>query len=342
MQANQSIVEVAQKFNVDVTTVDMVKPDVYRLVTRTGEQHCLKRMGYPLDYLNWMDSALNDLRRQGFNSFAWRDPQTPHGKILFEKSNASDSPYILTPWLPGRHPDPTSSEDMIAVAKALSYFHLAGRAVRVSKKGEQNLLGKWPSRLKASFEVLQREVDKAKYGKGESELDLILREHGDQLVERANKALEILKKSDYQATCKKAEREGTLCHGDSGPKNFVITAEGPSLIDFETLRIDLRVYDLFRLIRLASKKNGWDFSIAQTIVDSYCTVSELTSDEYGLLSVWLQFPGKACRILTRYERATGSKEKSEFIRKLKKAMRVEEKISPFLQKLTEYAIERCN
>lgn len=339
MTGKRSVIRIAEKFHLDVKRVEMIKSGVYRLVSNSGRQYCLKRMNYPLRYLKWMDVSLRELRQQGFRKLAWRNPHTPQGRILFVRAHGNTAPYILTPWLLGRQPVPTSKEDMNTCAKALAHFHKVGHLIKVSKTGKQNFAGKWPKILNARARVLKQAVAKAKQSRGQSELDLILRKHGDALLERANSAISRLQQSPYHETCLESSPKITLCHGDSGPKNFVLTAQGPAMIDFETLRIDFRVYDLFRLIRLAGKKNDWDFSIAQTILDSYRSVTELNSNEYDWLMVWLEFPHKVCKVLAHYQRATQAKKRA-LISKIRKAIRNEQKLQPFLQNLAAYAKER--
>lgn len=339
METKSSILWAAQKFSVDVKTADMIKTGVYRLVTKAGKQYCLKRMTYSPQQLNWIDAALRTLRSAGFKNIAWRNPSAAHGKILYARKSEKASPYILTPWISGREPDAASIEDMSACAKALAVFHKAGREVSPAAAGEQNFLKRWPRILRGYESVLRRALLEARDRKKKTAFDMMLLSNGKELMTRAHDAMQALEESDYLDICQQAAKQGTLCHGDCGPKNFVLTDKGPWLIDFETLRLDLRAYDLFRLIRLASKKNGWDFSVTEAILDSYQSVSELQLNEFPLIKVWLQFPYKICKILAQYEQVPIEK-KYRLYEKVEEALENEKNISPFLQELDEYAIVR--
>ncbi|WP_051330921.1 phosphotransferase [Aneurinibacillus terranovensis] len=154
-------------------------------------------------------------------------------------------------------------------------------------------------------------------------------------MKRAETALNVLNETNYPSFCRKAAKKGTLCHGDSGPKNFVLTNQGNYLIDFETLRVELRIYDLFRLIRLTCKREGWGFINARAILDGYQTVSKLASIEYDLLKIWLQFPYKACKLLASYEKA-GQKRRRLIEHKLEKSLKNERYISGFLKDFDNY------
>jgi CotS family spore coat protein len=337
VKSDRSIVQIARKFHLQAQKIDCISRGVYRLSVKDGSEYCLKRMGYPKNRLIWMDTVLLELRRKGFQTFAWRDPKSHAGKILLVRPDSKSKPYILTPWLHGRTPSPTSDQDMYVCAQTLARFHRTGQSVQIPTNGAENLLGQWPELIKIRTASLERRINKAKSRRKASKLDDLLCEHGNNLIKRAKQALQTFNKIDYYELCEYANNNGAvLCHADSGPKNFVITEEGPSLIDFESLRIDLRIYDLFRLIRLASKKNRWKFSIARAVLDGYRSISELEPVEYDLLAAWLSFPQKVYRMLTRYERAE-ELERDDLAKKLEKELKVEQPISALLRQLSNYA-----
>lgn len=337
MHAEGSAVQLARKFHLRAVKAVVVKRGVYRLYGKEGGQYCLKKMSYPSRRLKWMDGVLLALRRKGMRTFAWRDPRTEAGKTLLVRPNPQSSPYILTPWLRGRSPDPTSEQDMYACGQALARFHRAGAAIDIPSRGAENLLGQWPKLVQARKAFLERRILQAKNSRSPSKMDALLRTHGDHVLQRAAQTLQTFRKSDYFKLCKSAKRNRAfLCHADSGPKNFVITNDGPALIDFESLRIDLRVYDLYRLIRLAGKKNGWSFPIARAALDGYRSVAGLKPIEYELLAAWLGFPQKTFRTLVKYGRARKS-ERAGLSNKLERVLQNEQRIPAMLRQLSDYA-----
>lgn len=85
---------------------------------------------------------------------------------------------------------------------------------------------------------------------------------------------------------------------------MIHTGNGMYFIDFETLRLDLRAYDLYRLIYNSCQDNGWDFSIIKSILDGYQQISKLTDDDYQMLKIWLRYPRGICKLLVHYEQKT--------------------------------------
>ncbi|MGB8956802.1 MAG: phosphotransferase [Tumebacillaceae bacterium] len=328
-------IRIARRFGVEVQEIERIKSGVYRLVSTDNHVHCLKRMRYSRARIRWMDATMKQLRQQGFTAIAWRDPASSVGKRLLVKPRGG-FPYILTPWLSGREPHPQSPRDLAACAQLLARFHRAGRRIGTDKKGALQAVGTWPKLFRTRTELLAAYTKRAMHNECTPSLNTLLRRHGDQLLERCDEAEQRLLESDYAALCKCYGPHVTLCHGDSGPRNFVLTDQGAALIDFETLRHDLRVYDLYRMIRLACRNHGWPFAAARAVLDGYQTVSKLDLGEIELLSLWFLFPHKPARILAQYERADASR-RGALVGKLEKTLDDEASLPTFLQDLYDYA-----
>lgn len=97
MAHNQIVHYLARKFSLQVQTIHPIKSGVYHLVSASGEHFCLKKMGYPIMRIQWMDSILLDLRSKGFDAIAWRNPKSQAGRLLAARPHIKASPYILTP-----------------------------------------------------------------------------------------------------------------------------------------------------------------------------------------------------------------------------------------------------
>jgi CotS family spore coat protein len=331
------IEQIARKFGLSIRYIDPIKSGVYRLTTPKNEHICIKRMRYSSARLRWIDRSLLRLRQVGFSTIAWRDPGIPYGRKLYVRASGERHPYIATPWLSGRNPDPANERDLAECAKALARFHLVGKKVNVCSRGRHDALFTWPQILRMRSRRLTRHLMRAKRKVSASSLNAVLSQHGSWLQSRSEQALDILAASPYRALCRQAAKHGSLCHGDSGPKNFVLTEQGAALIDFETLRVDLRVYDLFRLIRLACRHREWPFSSARTILGAYNSVSKLRPAEYDLLEVWLRFPHKVTRLLAQYDRTRQQGKRRAIVHKMEEAIRDEQNLDRFLEELRMYA-----
>ncbi|KIL40539.1 hypothetical protein SD70_12320 [Gordoniibacillus kamchatkensis] len=337
MRDNRELVELLHNFGMNPAGIETVKRGVYRVTAPDGELYCLKRMGMPTAQLVWMDSVLLAMRQTGFRSAAWRDPSSAYGKTLYACRSGQSVPYILTPWLTGTVPSSNSLQQLYACAQTLARFHRSGQALNIARKGSVDWLGQWPKLLKARFELMERSIRNVQRGKPSNPFESLLQEHGTWLLERGRQALRLVDNKRYRQLCRAAKQSNAvLCHADSGPNNFVLTGDGPALIDFESMRYDLRIFDLYRLIRLASKKNGWSPLAARTIVDGYTSASGsgLADAELDLLKAWLLFPQKAYRAIRKYDRAdTASRRRLSS--KLTKGIHGEQPIAEFLEQFIE-------
>lgn len=323
-------IRLAGRFGIRVKQIRKIRQGIYRVDTRAGMRYCLKQMPMVQSRLRWIDRALRIVRAQGFGRIAWRHPERPEGKRLCIISQ--DATFVLTPWFAGRHPHTRSLADMRACGAALARFHAAGRAVS-SRGGHAagNRTGVWLSELRERRRELQRNLAptrRRKFGAGISHL---LRQHGPELLHYAVLAEKMLRTGSYRALRYTSRSNATLCHGDGGPSNFLLGAGGTYLLDFETLHVNLRAYDLYRLIYNSCKDSGWRFSTAQAILDGYRQVTALRRHDYELMKPWLRFPRTTGLVLAPGERIPTTKGRLQW------ALASERKISRFLRRLDRYA-----
>lgn len=327
MVVNKKIIQIAKGFSLVPKKAIPIKKGVYQLILQSGESLCLKKMNYPSAYLMWIDRILQKTRKSGFLYIAWRNPASTMGHPLFIRGGSKKSPYILTPWIKGRTPSPHSKEDLFQCAAQLAHFHNATRKFMKDVPQGRNELEKWSLHFRNTAHTLTQVF--------KNDCSPLLLKWKETILSRAETAIAMLKESDYLSLCRQSTQARTICHGDSGPKNFVIAQESIYLIDFETLRIDLRVYDLFRMIRLSCKNTGWDFTKARTLLDGYRSVADLNEQEIYVLSSWFCFPHKAGKLLHSFLTVSKTKQ-GKILERLDKIMAGEEKLPSFIQQLQAY------
>jgi CotS family spore coat protein len=321
-------VQLAEKFGIKVKQIKFVQSGVYRITSTKHKQYCLKHMSYSAARLRWIDRSLQKIARNGFPLIAWRRPNTNAGQMQFVKLSKPFSYYVLAPWLSGRWPSPTSLKDMYNCGEVLAKFHKSSKNFPKIKSGALNMIGKWPSIFYGYLILLETKVKNAQVNRYGKSLNNFLITNGDEIIQRANEAIQILNMSAYKQACGKGNVQSVLCHGDGGPTNFIITSQGTYLIDFETLRYDLRAYDLFRVIYNSCKDLQWKFSIAEAILDGYQSESSLKA--------WLRFPRRTCRRLESYNQSSPTK-KTAITKELNDFLIEDRMITSFLKKMDNYS-----
>ncbi|WP_143151537.1 MULTISPECIES: hypothetical protein [unclassified Paenibacillus] len=120
---------------------------------------------------------------------------------------------------------------------------------------------------------------------------------------------------------------------------MTINSKGVHLIDFETLRLDLRAYDLYRVIYNSCKDHKWNFAIARSFLDGYQSVSKLDRNDFHFLKAWLRFP-QTMYLLLRTFKHPRANDKTAAERGFHRALLDERKILPFLKQLDQYSKRR--
>jgi len=216
---------------------------------------------------------------------------------------------------------PTSSSDMRACGAALARFHQASTKNYHLRNHSANMVGKWPADFREKHIFLSKQAEK-----------VFLKKQVGEILKYSKQTLKSLKKHNYQKVCRAHPKRSVLCHGDGGPTNFIINKKGIHLIDFETLRIDLRAYDLYRMIYNSCKDHGWKFEIAKNILEGYQSISKLKKVDFRMISVLLRFP-QTTYLLFRSLRHQKNHRKSVAIQ----ALQAERKVSAFIKKLDRFS-----
>lgn len=337
MKPNQEVRALSSKFGLRVKQMKVIQNGVYKITTSNGKIYCLKRMAYPPARLRWIDTTLRRIRKHGFPQLVWRDPSHYAGKRLFVKWFYHSPPFVIHPWVKGSWPSPNSRSHMKACGAYLARFHQSGKRIAIPRAGRNNGMGTWHSYLINEMKVLRKVILKAKRNGFHNRLDRMLQAHGQQILRMGEASLKSLRNSNYRAICRKAK--ATLCHGDCGPTNIIRAKNGLRFIDFETLRLDLRSYDLYRMIYNSCYNHGWKFTTAKSILEGYEQVSRLTIADYRLLFVWLRFPRGVCKLFVHYEQKP-LKEKWEIVRDFPRFFAAEHKRQAMLKRLESYVKNR--
>lgn len=316
----------AAAWGIRPTRAILLRDGVFRIETQRGP-YCLKRVRQPLGAVKFVRDALEHLDARGFHRISRFIP-TRHG---FPGLRTHRGTWVLVEWIDGRSPNVKDPEDLRQSALTLAQFHRAARGLR-PRPGSlpQDFLGTWP----ATFQRVRRTVRRATSRAFLHEHPFLARPlsaNAGWLCRQADKALGLLSGSEYHRLVAERRAEKGFCHGDSGGGNFVIAPDGRAvLIDFETLRSDLRVYDLFRLIRRSIKRTGWQADSARWIMESYGGENPVAAAELPLLLAWLYLPAKFARLIDRCTVLDKGPARDRVLRKLNRYLDRREEMDRFL------------
>ncbi|ATW27011.1 CotS family spore coat protein [Candidatus Formimonas warabiya] len=270
--------------------------DVYQVDTGRGKI-CLKEVTGSMDRVLMMMDAMNYVKSRGFSLMAPCIPARDGRMVVPDHQTY----YFVQEWMEGREPDYRNAGDMSLAAEAVAQFHRASIGFTPGKGYQaKNKLGKWPQKLKEKTDDLKKFLHLARSVPQPKELEREFREHGDWLLDQAAESTDRLAQSRYQDLVEEARDWGTLVHGDTAARNFVLFQEKIYLIDFDAIAIDIHVTDLWRLLRRTLWRNHWDMSLTARVLKAYGKFVPLESKHMEVLLAFLQFPEIPWRIVKEY------------------------------------------
>lgn len=91
-----------------------------------------------------------------------------------------------------------------------------------------------------------------------------------------------------------------LCHGDLDQHHVLMGRGYMAIVEYNRMHLGLQVCDLYRLMRKALEKHGWDTELGLSMVDSYQRVRPMDKRERKSLTCMFLFPEKYWKQLNFY------------------------------------------
>lgn len=285
--------------------------------------------------LEWEEAFVEGLTRNGFS---WVDCliRNKEGElIVYDYEGVS---YILKNHIAGRECSVTNLSDCVMAMEGLAKLHIAMRKMmekplyichRKEKEKEsedqmeeepgfyyEKILAREDPSLdelinrtrpgflsyettKKTAELLRaRQFIRKKASK--NEFDLLFLKEFERFFEQMKTTQSCLSQQELQSLEEYVKKRRLYCHGDCNQHNILITWEQIYFQNFEKIRPDLQVKDLYLFVRKVCEKNKWDFTFGQKCIDAYQSVLPLSRLELKYLLSKFIFPEKFSKIASGY------------------------------------------
>lgn len=308
---------------------------VFRIATADGD-YSLKTTKDSPERIIFFDSVIRYVQKSGFYNLA---PyiHTLNGEpfgFLGEKT------IVLTPWMGEEEINYRSSEEIITAVQVLADFHQRAEGYQpeagIKVRDKQ---GKWVDKLAKRYADIQFYRQLAEKNPGE--FDQYFLKHADWILGHTEDAFQKMRDSDYQSKVSKSRKAVQICHGDPASRNFVIDdCRQVYLIDFDSLKFDLPIIDLWRFFRRVMSRDQWDIQLSKQLLNAYVQKRPLDKGDYQLLAILLRFPEKVWRILRKYyeKRDQNAWSEERYLSKLTALLHQSAARDRFLQQFT---VEFC-
>lgn len=244
---------------------------------------------------------------------------------------AEDNVFTVSDVIDGRECNFDDANDIIDAAKALASMHKSsnGYSPPPSSKARDEL-GKLPSYFSKRLDDIKRLKNSAK--KEGSRFDYLFLKYFDYFFKLGENAIYKINNSRYNELVEKARNDGVFCHHDFTYHNIICSENRTSIINFDYCCFELKVYDLANFIRRKMRKCNWGIREVKIILDKYCSIENLSKDEFEVLEIILQFPQKFWRVANKYYNSKRSWTEKSYLSKLQEVIDEIEYHRQFIEK----------
>lgn len=205
-------------------------------------------------------------------------------------------PFTLQRWYEGRECDTKSREDIQKSIRTLAGVHKEMHLPLVEDYMEKSLTDEY-TRHNQEIRKIRKFIRK-KGAVSPFEKDLL--GSVEWFLEKGEKALSMLKESDYQILYQKAMEEGCVCHGEYNQHNVLMTRGKTAVTNFGHWGFDVQMGDLYRFMRKILEKYNWDLSLAREMLQNYHQEKNITPMEWENLKIRFTYPEKYWKLANYY------------------------------------------
>ncbi|NPV27353.1 MAG: CotS family spore coat protein [Firmicutes bacterium] len=275
-----------------------IKPvsDGYKVETVRGTKF-LKEAHATEEELWLAFEAVEHLNRRGF-SLAPRFIPTKFGEPMVK---VADQVYYLTDWLDGKEYNLGKLSHLANAAGLLCQMQQAAVGFRPSSVPvSRERWGKWPQLFVERLEDLRRCRDIANERMFLTEFDQLFLGLIDGVLGQAEQSLEVMSGQPYREVVAREQAEGGLCHHNFTSRNLIRQKRRFFITGFDGCRLDIRLYDLGRLLLRYLPRYYWDVEVLVHVLQTYAKGYKLSRTERLVLWSYLNFPHRLWRLARRH------------------------------------------
>ena len=205
-------------------------------------------------------------------------------------------PYTLQNWYEGRECDTKSREDIIRSVQILARVHKFMN-MPVEKAYMARSLADEYARHNQEIRKIRKFI-RQKGASARFEKEFL--GSVQWFLEKGEKALEMLVKSDYEKLRDKAGEEGLLCHGEYNQHNVLLCKNQAAVTNFDHFSFDMQISDLYCFMRKILEKYNWDVFLARRMLEQYDKIRPISSGEWENLQIRFTYPEKYWKLANYY------------------------------------------
>ncbi|AJA46338.1 spore coat protein, CotS family [Clostridium pasteurianum DSM 525 = ATCC 6013] len=314
MQTEAIIKLIMDNYEIGVDKVTKIK-NVYKLEGKS-EKYCLKIVHYEYGHFLFILEAMKHLINRGFNNVL-KIIKNREGKeyIKFGENYA-----YLTKWAIARECNYDNPLDLVLASSTLASLHKKSEGFVVTKEmhPRYNWL-KWPEVFTTRIDEMLDFNDRIQKKDNKTEFDYRYKDVIDKEINRANRSIMNLNKTDYCHKMKTEMKKNGYCHHDFAHHNVLIDKEQEVvIIDFDYCILDTHLHDLSSLLIRKMKNGKWDMDNALYVLDAYNSIYSIEKSDIPVMTAFMEFPQDFWQVGIQYYWEKQPWGEEFFLNKLKK------------------------
>lgn len=292
-------VNVLDQYNIEVTNTRKTRGAI--LCETSKDLLLLRTVGGSEKRIPALCELYGYLQEKGYT---WADRIIPNKQEECVSVAEDGNKYILKQWFNGRECDFRKPGELLEAAGNLAKLHILMRGELHNHVGEA-------TPLKEEYVRHNRELKKVRKfvreltPKGEFEFAFL--KDFEQMYVWADRALNELESSAYEALYEQSIQAGCMTHGEYNYHNILMLSGGAgreayriATTNFDKFKKDVQVEDLYYFLRKVMEKHGWKERLGDNMLNAYSAIRPLKEEEIEYIKIRLIYPEKFWKIANSY------------------------------------------
>lgn len=307
---------VQDTYGLQIEYIEKIK-NVYK-ISCGNKQYCLKVIRYDLGHFLFILSAIKHLQNNKFKHI----PRIIKTKDGMDYINIQGGYAYLTNWITSRQCNYDNPVDVLIAASKLAELHKKSHGFDVTENMNPRIgWFKWTETFNTrKNEILdfKKRIDKKDK---KTEFDTIYLNAMEEEVDRAERSIENLIRSNYFEIINKEIVSKGFCHHDYANHNVLMGTSGEvTIIDFDYCMLDTHLHDLSSLLLRRMKNGKWSINNCLFIIDAYNSVNKVRREDIPVMAAFMEFPQDYWQIGIQYYWEKQPWEEELFLKKIKKTL----------------------
>lgn len=248
-------------------------------------------------------------------------------------TDEDDTKYVLRDWYEGREFDVKNYSDIIKAVRTLAILHNDLDRVRIEEPVEDCYI----TDIKDEFSRHNRELKKVRNYLSDkhrkTNFELIAYAACDNFYKEGISAIDKINHIKFDDIKADFISSRSLCHGDYNHHNVIVSSGVCSVINFNKMNYNVKIYDLYCFMRKILEKYDWDIKLAYKMITEYDEIRHIDNNSMQVLVVLFQYPEKFWKIMNYYYNSNKAWIPSKNLEKLNRVIDQNEKRKDFIATL---------